>query len=886
MGTRITQVQRTVTILVLAASSAGFGSTPATAQEADQDLAEVVVTGSRVRGVAPVGSAIIQLSTEQIEQQGATSTSDVLRSIPQIAALGAIESLGGSGVQGAAANVTRSQGINLRGVGPNTTLGLFDSQRVVSGGTMGQLLDASTFPQIAIQRIEVVANGASAIYGSDAITGVVNIIPRKSMDGAEVRARYSFADNYDEHAYGGALGHSWGSGSVFLAVENSGHGPLFNKDRSFIVSDQRSRGGQNNAAFACDAGSVTVGGQTYNFPGGNNAPTTGQFTLVNAATSRNTCDNLSQYGQLMIDTNRNSGFLYITQEVSEGVELYLEAFGTSRKSFQRSGVFALNNTSVPATNAFFRSPTNTGPITVSSLLNEFPFYNNPVYAKGYQFNGGVKFKLPNSWNGSVTAAFGDSDDYTRSRNANNAVLTAALASNNPATALNPFGGNDPSRFPDLFTSIFWPYGHSQLKVADASFDGPAFELPGGAVRVAAGVEYREEFLDAGLSSGTVSAPVKSGLRSSRNNKSVFAEVFVPVVSEANALPGVRALDLSLAGRYERYSDFGSTTNPRIGVNWTVVNGLRLHASYGTSFRAPQLVEANDRSAGWGVYPVVNFRDPLSPTGFSSGISIAGGNSQVQPESATTWSFGFDLEPAAVQGLRVGVNYFRLTYEDQITALQGNNTVLLNSFYADKVIRNPTPAQLAAALNLDGSPRPVNGILPSTIDVIIDGRRNNQGLTKFSGLDFDVTYNFDTDVGRFNVGANATKLLTLRTAPTPTAPLVSQKGNINWPAEFRARAQAGWRNGALSVNGFINFTNSYTNNLVTPIFEVASFTTLDLNASYDMDALGGLGKGLRLSVNVNNALDKDPPFSNSGFGYDPQMASAIGRTVVLSLNKTF
>ena len=222
-------------------TSAALAQDQATSQS--EALTEVTVTGSRIRGVEPTGSKVIALDRDQIVETGAPSTSDLIRQLPQIVGLGASETA--SSAQNGAANVTRGIAVNLRGIGSNATLLLLGGRRMPPAGTQGQFTDASVIPSIALERLEVVADGGSAIYGSDAITGVVNLVPRRDFEGAESSARYGMADSYYDWSVGQIGGVKWQSGRATAAVEYTVHSALEGADRDFYTSDLRSAGGSD-----------------------------------------------------------------------------------------------------------------------------------------------------------------------------------------------------------------------------------------------------------------------------------------------------------------------------------------------------------------------------------------------------------------------------------------------------------------------------------------------------------------------------------------------------------------------------------------------------------------------------------------------------------------
>src|SRR5690606_18792972 len=186
--------------------------------EAEPSETAIIVTGSRIRGIEPTGSPVIGLSREEMELSAAATTTELLSELPQVFNLGANDASFTS-ANNQNANRTFGTGINLRGLGTESTLTLVDSRRVPGAGTMGQYFDPSVIPTAAIARLEVLADGSSGIYGSDAVGGVVNIILRKDLDGADLGGRVKFADGMTEYQLGGAIGTVWDTGSIMVAGE-------------------------------------------------------------------------------------------------------------------------------------------------------------------------------------------------------------------------------------------------------------------------------------------------------------------------------------------------------------------------------------------------------------------------------------------------------------------------------------------------------------------------------------------------------------------------------------------------------------------------------------------------------------------------------------------
>ena len=204
---------------------------------------EIVVTGTSIRGIASAGSPTIGLTQADIKQTGAATASEMTRLLPQVLNLGADESRSSfnGGAQDGAANSTAISGVNLRGLGPESTLLLLNGRRVAPNGVIKALFDINQLPANGIARIEVVTDGASAIYGADAVAGVVNLITRRKTDAIETNARYGFGDSIDQKVFGQTIGFGWGSGALFAAYEHNERSRLAGNQRGFASQDRRAR---------------------------------------------------------------------------------------------------------------------------------------------------------------------------------------------------------------------------------------------------------------------------------------------------------------------------------------------------------------------------------------------------------------------------------------------------------------------------------------------------------------------------------------------------------------------------------------------------------------------------------------------------------------------
>jgi iron complex outermembrane receptor protein len=268
------QLARSIRLVLLAAAAsavplAAFAEDPAPESEV-ADLDEVIVTGSRIRGSEPVGSTVTAITRDDIDLAAPLTTSSLIQKLPQVFNLGVSEN--SRGQSGGSGNITYGTAINLRGLGPFSTLTLLDGHRAVPQGTTGFAVDPSIVPTLALERVEVVADGASAIYGSDAIAGVVNLIPRRTFEGVEVSLRGANADQYDERQIGAIGGFGWTSGHMMLALESSEHSNLNGTDREFFRGDLTARGGRDFRVTQCNPGNIVVAGVSHAIPAGGVTP--------------------------------------------------------------------------------------------------------------------------------------------------------------------------------------------------------------------------------------------------------------------------------------------------------------------------------------------------------------------------------------------------------------------------------------------------------------------------------------------------------------------------------------------------------------------------------------------------------------------------------------
>jgi iron complex outermembrane recepter protein len=243
-------------VALLAALAAG----DAFAQTSDADAGEVeqvVVTGSTIRGAPPVGSNLITVGQDSIQKTGAQTVQQVLRSVPAVVGMGAVGQGAFGSADGAGTNAPTIHGLGASA--SNSTLILIDGHRLPLSGINHALADPNILAPLAIQRVEVLAEGASSVYGSDAVAGVINFITRRNFNGLEVRGQTGYADGYHTYGAGAVAGKTWDSGSVLVALGYSDRDGLLGSKRDFAARDRRATGGSNLASFFCSPATIQVG---------------------------------------------------------------------------------------------------------------------------------------------------------------------------------------------------------------------------------------------------------------------------------------------------------------------------------------------------------------------------------------------------------------------------------------------------------------------------------------------------------------------------------------------------------------------------------------------------------------------------------------------------
>ena len=383
----------------------------------------------------------------------------------------------------------------------------------------------------------------------------------------------------------------------------------------------------------------------------------------------------------------------------------------------------------------------------------------------------------------------------------------------------------------------------------------------------------------------------------RTVQSLYAEAYVPLVGASNRMTGFDKLDLSAALRWVKYSDFGTTANPKFGLTWQPTGGVKLRGSWGTSFRAPTLIENNPATVGQTnrVYIANGANDPLVPitltsTGQSAVLNRTGNTPGLKPESATVWSLGLDLNPEFARNLKFGVTYYNVNYKNRIEGLPNQtatNALVLSSpanraLYSDYFIAAPQPSTCVNGNYATYNPAYLpflndkNAVFtPSTINDctltgIVNGGTQNLGNVKQAGLDFNLNYKLETQAGTFSFDGAFTKILSLKKSLTPTGPLFDALDTFGFQVSSRGRAAVAWRKDGFNASVAANYVGSYLNNATItvagtklPDTRIPSWTTFDANLGYQFGEDSKWLNGTRVALGIQNLTDKAPPIVLSG-----------------------
>jgi outer membrane receptor protein involved in Fe transport len=725
--------------------------------DTESPLEEIVVTGTYIRGVAPA-SPVITITSADIENSGASTAGEVLRELPESFAGGQQSTIGtnGQGPYQNLSNFNYSDSANLRGFGSNSTLVLINGHRAPVTGLQDSV-DISAVPLPAIDRVEVVTDGASALYGSDAVGGVVNFILKKDYSGAESRAEFGIPTESGgfTQRYGQLFGTTWEGGSALMSYQY--------RDQQGLYGSQR---------------------DWYSGP-----------------------NPMSLLGSI----HQDSAFLDVSQQVNSNLSIFAQGLYNRTTSL---GV-------------------STDPSSPTVYL--------PTVGYTYNATVGANLILAHDWKVDFTGTTGaDRFDHLESEPCCN--YAADIVPTN------------------------------RLSIGEVLGEGPVISLPSGDVRAAVGAGYRAERIVS-----EALAPVIA----SRHIEYGFGEVSLPLIGAQTAQRGAQQLLLTLAGRYEDYSDVGTHFSPQVGLSYEPLQAINLRGTWNRSFHAPSLFQK--------YYSYFAILSPVeAPTGGSTVALVPlGGNSALQPETANSFTVGADYQPPDIRTFRMSASYFNVRYSNRITeAITDLSTALIDPAFASLVTPNPSSALQQSIIggaqafyNETGAP-----YNPASVTAIIDDRFVNVSEQWARGVDILVKFALDSDLGQFTPFFNGS-YLQLRQKLTDTSPEQIISGLVYYPPKYKIQGGLNWSRSSLGATAIFNYVPPENDNLLATPGRVGCWATLDLQGSYSIVRSQSMFSGISFRLGVLNVLDKRPALlAQDPLGYDATQASPLGRVVRIGLVK--
>ncbi|MFZ0550626.1 MAG: TonB-dependent receptor [Steroidobacteraceae bacterium] len=871
-------------------------------------LQQVTVTGTLIQGeAAPIGAQLTTIGSTEIANTGAANMADLLATVPALNSFN-IAPQGGQSEFNSGGSSTPG----IHGLPGTATLVLLDGHRLVGDSPLLTVPDPSSIPPIALANVQVLPTGGSAIYGTDAVAGVINMILKTNFNGAETNVSYGGANSYNTATIQQLFGKTWQGGSFMIAGSYQGNSPLANDARSFY--QYAPAGLQVVPDYNCNSAQVGIGSATYSGPG----LAAGPLRSCDPDATEDMYNQQRRYSLITTARQDLGGRVQLSFDGKYTDTLMNENAGTEAV---QTGTDAAGNpiVTIPSTNPYFFQPPG-GTATsenvymgTGSLGNVYDVYRS----RAGMVDFGALVHLAGSWDLDSDVDYSWSKSSALNPNGVNENATAAAAdATTPSTALDPFGATNPAVAGAIEN---WPLqflSNQSLYDLNVKANGDLFELPAGEAKLAVGVTEGNEkysgsdpiglYGETGYTNNTVDA--------SRSTYGVFAQTAVPIIGSANAITGIRKLDVSLALRHDHYSDFGGTTNPEYGIDWVPVQSLMIQGSYGTSFHAPQLADdyGIDTRAGGGSVgaPPPGYVLP-SDVSFLTAY-LAGGRTGLRPEEAKNTSFGFVWTPEdALTGFKASVSYFMINFSDQVEIPNPSslfsNAGLESRFVDLNPTGNPadpfaplTATQLASIFSGIRLTPPLTAANISTLYEVIDLRRANIGATVDNGVDFDFTYHHVVPGGQMMAelsGEYLTKYETNEGAGTPwtnnltdgNSYLTSDTSAYN-VIPWHVKATLGWQIGPdVFTQANVNYTGHFNYGYITSggqnaIQWVSPFVTVDWLARYYFPGDNMFTHGLTAQLNVDNVLNQSPPLVEETGGFSPESANPLGRFIQLSLTK--
>ncbi len=871
---------------VFAAGFAAAAAAPAFSQVAQegQPMQRIEITGSSIKRIqAETATPLTIIKAEDFIRQGVTTAQEAMSRIAaNQTSMGSGNAVGGN-TSGLPTGGQASA--DLRGLGGDKTLVLLNGRRLANHPYDTASVDLNMIPISALDRVEVLRDGASAIYGTDAIGGVINFITRRSVtttaiSAEAVRPRKHGADEERVNLSTGFGDLDADGYNVFGVIDWHKQEVLTSQQREF----------SRTGIIASRGLSVTSG---TTFPGNFFDPVSGVAGNPGAATGCLPPNSVAQgaicrqdYTQLIDNLpaqEQRAFYAKGSMKLGGGHVASLEYLHSENDVTSRTAPPPQTGLVLPITSRYY--PGNAGGVPAMPGLSGAPLSVNwrPLEAGQREIDSEGKADravlalegVVSGWD--YKTGLAHSVSKSNENFVGGYVQDASFAAGVANGILNPFGLQDAAGRTYLESTALRGEVQS-AKVKNTALDFTAsreiMPMAGGQLAVAIGAEVRREEADFDVNQAIASQASSSGLSGSlpksgsRNIQAIFGELSIPFIKN---------LDVQLAARFDRYNDVGNTTNPKVGVRYQPTRQLLLRGSASTGFRAPTLFEKNAPPSRNDTND--SYDDPiLCPGGVPQPganplrdcdlqqFKLQGGNPSLKPEKSRTYAAGLVIEP--IPEVTIAMDYWHIRLKDKIAALP-EQTIFGNfEKYRHLFLRNP-----------DGSPFAIENFL------------NNLGEVKTDGVDVSVNARLPrSGMGAFTVGMEGTWIHNYEYQNERGGEFIQNVGRYaDMGAVFRWQhtLTLGWTMGNWNATLANVYKSSYDDqNLV----DAAFFNKVDAYSLWNVSASYTGFKGLTVTAGVKNLLDEDPPFTNQGTlfqkGYDPRYTDPVGRALYLRASYSF
>lgn len=864
-----------MSIILGCSASLSYAQTLPMPVQAEADTLErISVTGSRIQRLEAESTAPVQVFTAaDIEQSGVTSVELLLQRMSA--------SAGFAGNQTNAYWNSAGYGttqVNLRGIGSNRTLVLLNGRRVVNGGSgANSSVDLNMIPLEAIERIEVLKDGASAIYGADAVAGVVNIITRARYDGFAVEARLSATDSLDakERSFNAIWGISNDRSRIVTTLGYRTSDPLSMSKQAGCAMAEVTQG-----ELSCVGSSSTQAGRAT-ILSGTNAGQRINFTDVQGGIAsyeqydavKHNFDYFQQLNSVNPVTNWNLA-TFAELELSETVSLFTEVLYNNRRSKQLASSGSIKNISYAADHP--HNPVNeTIRLDNRRLVEAGPrdFFQE---ADTWRFVGGVNGVINNNWQWEISYNYGRNratDGMTNIANMEHlehAIDPAQCGQGGiPCVNLLGYGGFDQAAIDYIMFNTLGEGGNEQRSVA-ANITGDVLDLPAGWLPLAIGIEHRKErgwnTPDAAVSAGISNTNQSDPVAGEYSVDEIYIETTVPLLRNATA---AKALNLDLAYRYSDYDTFGSDGNYKLGLNWQLTDNWKLRATRSSAFRVPSIPElfggmsegnltTTDPCSGWdqagkNATVAANCAAQNIPVGFTQAgttiLTMRGGNLQLEPENANTLTAGIVLDVPVADSLQLTLDYYRIDITNAIQSIAGSTK--LAACYQSQNLSHPFCS--ATHFTRDSLTGEIN---------YLSAQPANAATEELTGVDAAVFY--QTTLAGLKTAVNATVSYLDKYQVTPFAGAEAIEyagyqtgGNGSFP-HWRANASISLIDDAWQLHWNMQYIGTADDmNAVAGDLggRIGSVVYHHLQGAYTLNSW-------TLTAGINNLFDKEPPFVKS------------------------